>query len=372
MVTHKKIKVLHIIEALGGGVYSYFTDLTHAMGQDERVKLYVAYSDKRDEIDSTKVAEDFHENTNLILLELKKEISPIKDWQGIQKIKEIIQEVGPDVVHLHSSKAGILGKIALFQIGFKKPSYYTPHGYSFLRQDVSRLKKWLYKTIEFLFTRYSNTTTIACGDTELEYAREMSSTARLIRNGIDPEKISFRKEHQSVSKTTIGILGRISYPKNPKRFNHFALKLLDHPFLWIGSGELKNALTSPNIKTTGWFNQKSEAIPYLQHLDIYLQPSLWEGLPIAVIEAMAMGLPVIASNVIGNKDLVEHGKTGFLIETDEDFFKYVHLLEDVELRRSMGEAARIRVQELFNSTKNFKALVDLYLGDLASNNQQTN
>jgi hypothetical protein len=368
MMTNNKIKVLHIIEALGGGVYSYFIDLTSVMGQDERFELYVAYSDKRDEIDPAKVRGNLHKNTNLILIDLTKEISPINDLRGINQIKGVIRDINPDIVHLHSSKAGILGKIALFQINFNKPTYYTPHGYSFLRQDVSKAKKWLYKSIELFFTKFSSTITVACGYSELECALKMNPNARLIKNGVNTSIIKFKENTKKPSSLTFGTLGRISFQKNPQLFNEFAKRSHNHSFLWIGDGDMRQEITSNNIKVTGWFKKKAAAISYLDQLDVYVQTSLWEGLPIAVIEAMAIGLPVIATNVIGNKDLVKHGETGFLVDTADEFEVHATALESHELRRSMGRAGRLRVEAFFDCNKNFKSQADMYVLDHSSNN----
>ncbi|BAO54861.1 glycosyltransferase [Nonlabens marinus] len=370
MISKNKTVVLHVVEALGGGVYSYFTDLSHVLGQDSRIKLVIAYSNKRDEIDPEKVAQDFHANVELVLLDLKKEISLRSDFNGVKQISKLISQVNPDVIHLHSSKAGILGKIAIMVCKFKKPTYYTPHGYSFLRQDISTLKRRFYKNIEFLFARFSRTKTIACGDTEWGLAVKMNASAQLIRNGIRMDQFDSSKQHSNNNSLKLGTLGRISFQKDPTTFNEIALQSRQESFLWIGSGNLKHKITAPNIEVTGWFVDKNEAIPLLKQLDVYIQTSLWEGLPIAVIEAMAMGLPVIASNIIGNKDLVEHGKTGFLVDQNYDYVKFISMLRDLQTRKTMGAAGRKRVLELYDCNKNFKQLVDLYLHDLSSIEKQ--
>ncbi len=370
MIKKPKIKVLHIVEALGGGVYSYFCDLSHVLGEKANVDLYIAYSNKRDEIDPLKVRHDLHENTHLILVPFEKEISPKKDLAGIQKIKTIVSQLEPDIVHLHSSKAGILGKIALHQLRYNKPSYYTPHGYAFLRQDVNFIKRTFYKIIESVFAKFSKTVTVACGDTELVYALKINPNARLIRNGINLNKLNSSIEAKEVNTIVYGTLGRISFQKNPKLFNSIALKHKDQQFLWIGDGEMRPCITAHNINITGWFKNRNKALPFLKKLDVYIQTSLWEGLPIAVIEAMAMELPVIATNVIGNKDLVKHGITGFLFDNENDFDHYAVQLQDKKLRYQMGKAARLRVEQYFDCQKNFNALLDLYYGDLASNNEQ--
>ncbi|WP_298953483.1 glycosyltransferase [uncultured Nonlabens sp.] len=361
----KKIKVLHVIEALGGGVYSYFTDLSKVMGNDPNLEVFVAYSDKRSEINPNKIREDFNENCNLILLDLHKDISLSKDWKGVKQIKETIEFIKPDIVHLHSSKAGILGKVALSMATHQCISYYTPHGYSFLRLDITKLKRKLFKNIEYLFTKFSKTKTIACGFTEQTMAKKMNKNARLINNGIRIDQIKYYPKTPS-EKIIIGTLGRISFQKNPTFFDNLALYTPEYNFLWIGDGDMQSSITAQNIEITGWFTKRKEALPYLKKLDVYLQTSLWEGLPIAVIEAMAMGLPIIATDVIGNKDLIVHGKTGFLIKTEKDFKNAMLFLEDPKNRIEMGKEGRLRVEQYFNCETNFQELIELYLNDYSS------
>jgi glycosyltransferase involved in cell wall biosynthesis len=360
-----KIKVLHIIEALGGGVYSYFSDMTQVMGSDSRLEVYIAYSDKRSEINPDKIKEDFNNNCKLILLDLQKNISLINDWRGLKQIQQTIESIQPDVVHLHSSKAGILGKLAIRLCNHECISYYTPHGYSFLRLDTSTIKRYLFKGVEHIFTKFSKTKTIACGLTEQGIAKKMNSNAALINNGISIGEIKYNPK-TTTNQICIGTLGRISFQKNPELFNELAHSTPDYEYLWIGDGDMKSTITAQNIKITGWFTQRKEALPFLEEIDIYLQTSLWEGLPIAVIEAMAMGLPVIATDVIGNKDLIIHGETGFLINTKEDFKNAIALLNDAAIRLKMGKAGRLRVEKYFDCEKNFKQLVDLYLYDYSN------
>jgi len=140
----------------------------------------------------------------------------------------------------------------------------------------------------------------------------------LVRNGIDIKEIvkSYSKIKNDI--LTIGIVGRITYARNPKLFNDIALKFPNYNFVWIGDGELNHEITAPNIRITGWMLDHKKVLNELNNLDVYIQTSLWEGLPIAVLEAMALQKPVLATNVIGNKDVVVHNKTGFLFNSIDE------------------------------------------------------
>ncbi len=356
-----KLKIVHLVEALGGGVYTYFVNLTHVLAANPQFEVTVIYSDKREQIDPSRVAEDFHPNTNLIVQPMQREINLKEDFQGFKAIRNVLKNLKPDVLHVHSSKAGILGRFAYLFIKRKHTQlYYTPHGFSFLRKDVSKLKRFAFYAIEFVSQKICGGTIIACGDTELEYSKKIGP-AVLIRNGINHREITSPSISKNAEIKKIGILGRTTSQRDPKLFNQLALKNPEIEFIWIGDGELRHLLTATNITITGWFKENQKGIAWLETLDVYLQTSLWEGLPIAVLEASSREIPVIATNIIGNKDIIRSGQTGYLFENTEEFQECLQALKSVEERKQIGLAAAKRNRILFDSTTNFNKLAALYL-----------
>ena len=356
------LKVVHIVEALEGGVYTYFRDLSNFFGDEEiskSLKTTIIYSSNRKGISSQKVNTEFSNSVNLIEISMTREISPFQDLKSIFKLRKELKKINPDVIHLHSSKAGVLGRIAFFSLFKKKKLFYTPHGYAFLRTDISKVAKKLYLTIEKTFQRFFGGTIVACGDTEFEIAKTIGKS-KLVRNGVNIIDIyQYFLPHQN-KKFTIGIVGRITFARNPKLFNEIALQFPNFNFKWIGDGELSHLLTSPNIQITGWFFDQKKVLKELNNIDVYLQTSLWEGLPIAILEAMALQKPVIASNIIGNKDIVLHNKTGFLFDDINELGNYFEILKEKDTRVVFGKNALARCQELFDKNKNFKQLLNLY------------
>lgn len=367
------MKVVHIIEALGGGVYTYFKDLSDYFGEDQirkNISTTIIYSGNRKEIDPEKIGSEFSEGVSLIRVDMIREISLIQDFKAILVLRKELKKLNPDIIHLHSSKAGVLGRIACFLLFERKKIFYTPHGYSFLRTDISSLSKSLFYGIEKSFPKLFGGVTIACGDTEYEIAKKIGKS-HLIRNSINIEEIQqqFNKHHNQV--LTIGIVARITPARNPKLFNSIALRFPDFNFVWIGDGELNSLLTAPNIRITGWSLDRNVALKELNAIDIYIQTSVWEGLPIAVLEAMVMKKPVLATNVIGNKDIVVPNETGFLFDSIEELDAYFELLKEEKIRIEFGENALKRCYTLFDKNKNFKALSTLYQHSFsASNNPQ--
>ncbi|CAM2856268.1 glycosyltransferase [Flavobacterium frigoris] len=356
------MKVVHVIEALGGGVYTYFKDLSTFFGDEQHnksIQTTIIYSGNRKEINPENIKKDLSNGVKLIEINMVREFLPIQDLKSTFKLWKELKKINPDIIHLHSSKAGVLGRIAHFFLFKKKKIFYTPHGYSFLRTDISAFNKKLYRLIESSFQSVFGGATVACGDTEYAIAKTIGKS-HLVRNGIDLKEVRKYSSKNKNDILTIGIVARITYARNPALFNDIALRNPSINFVWIGDGELQPLLTAANIRITGWFLNREEALTALNAIDIYIQTSLWEGLPIAVLEAMAMQKPVLATNIIGNKDVVIHNETGFLFDDITELDTYIAILKDEEVRNRFGKKGLERCQHLFDSTKNFTQLMALY------------
>lgn len=356
------MKVVHVIEALGGGVYTYFNDLSFYFGDDEvkkSIETTIIYSGNRKEIDRDKIKSEFSSNINLLEINMLRNFSPLQDLKSVIQLTKELKKINPDVIHLHSSKAGVLGRVAYFFLFKKKKLYYSPHGYSFLRTDSSKPIRKLYWLIEKYAQTFFGGVTIACGDTEFEIAKKLGS-AKLVRNGINIANVQEQYAPHQNEKLTIGIMARITAARDPEIFNQIALKFPHFNFVWIGDGELRHLITAPNIRITGWILDRKTVLKELNNIDIYMQISLWEGLPIAVLEAMALQKPVIATNIIGNKDAVLHEKTGFLFNDISELEAIFEILKEEKTRKKFGENALARCHELFDKNQNFRQLLAFY------------
>lgn len=358
----KKIKVLHITEPFAAGVYNYVKEICSFFDKEQVIESYVIYSPNRNGTDMEQIAKDFSKETTLIQIPMSREISLVSDYKAIIALVREIRKIKPDVIHLHSSKASILGRIA--SAFYRKANvYYTPNGYSFVRKDVSDRKKRFFFLVEKWTSKLFGGTTIACGDTEFEHAQRIGK-ALLVRNGVSPNELTKYITENKNTKFRVGTMGRLSPQKNPKLFNEIAVRLLDVDFVWIGAGQLKTDLISKNITITGW-KTHSEAMEIVNTLDVYIQTSLWEGLPFTIIEAMAIGKPIIATNVVGNKDAVEDGYNGYLCNTSNSFEnKLRKLIDSPELLLKMGGNSILRCNSLFDQHKNFQYLKEIYLQNL--------
>ena len=333
----KKQKVLEIVEAFGGGVFTMVNDLVNGLCDD--FEIVIAYNVRRQTPpDFEKL---FDKRIKFIRVEsFTRSINLKKDIKAYKELKRIIKEEKPDIIHLHSSKAGVIGRLAAS--GKKYRMLYNPHGFSFLKKDDSIYRRTIYKLIEKLMTWINpQCTIIGCSYGEYEEAKRLSSNSVWINNGINVEKLEcdierFKKHSIDFDRLRICTVGRIGYQKNPKLFNEIAKKLPNNEFAWIGDGELREELTARNISIFGWKNRE-EALQSLNKYDIFMLTSLWEGLPMTLIEAGALGKLCIVSNVIGNKDVISNGKNGYVFNNvyeAKEIIDNIHKKEYLEISQA--------------------------------------
>ena len=146
-------------------------------------------------------------------------------------------------------------------------------------------------------------------------------------------KTSIDPEHQF----TVFTLGRICSQKNPKLFNQIAEAMPDINFLWIGDGELRSELKSPNIHVTGWL-EKDEAVKKSMQSDVFILTSLWEGLPISILEAMYMKKLCIVHIAVGNREIIHEGKNGFVCHSVEDFVEKISVARNSNVQALVDNA----------------------------------
>ena len=310
-----KKKILYIVEAMGGGVFTYVVAMANKLA--DKYDVYILYAERPQTPKDYK--NYFDDRVHLIKSNnMTRSISPNSDLKAFLEVKRVARKIQPDVIHLHSSKAGILGRWAFN--GKKVPLFYTPHGYSFLMEDYASMKRKLYYYIE-KFSARKYCTTISCSEGEHKESLKLTKNARYVNNGVNCKEIDAivsTLQAAPDAARTVATLGRISYQKNPKLFNKIALAMPEVHFIWIGDGDLREQLTAPNIEITGWVKRK-EALEILTRADIFMLPSLWEGLPISLLEAMYMKKMCIVSNVIGNRDVIHNGKNGFVCTSVADY-----------------------------------------------------
>lgn len=339
------MKILHITESLGAGV-GYFLVLA-TRGQVAAGHEVVLAHSIRSDTPVEHLDTQFVHVPNRIVVPMVKPVSLLKDAHSVWHLMRLMRQEQPDVIHLHSSKAGVLGRVAAWLVGSPAQIFYSPHGFAFLRQDVSKLKRKLYLVFEQVATKLGGTL-VACSGSEAELAvdKVCHPHVHLVENATDFNEVQLSA---GSADSCVNVLnaGRLCYQKGPWRFAAVAQACTDLAarFVWLGDGDwaLSSApARSPNLQITGWLTH-TEVVNHLAQADVFLMPSLWEGMPLALIEAQAAGVPAVVPNVAGCRDVVQDGVTGFVCNTDEDLCARTReLIQDTALRKRMGaNAARI-------------------------------
>jgi len=330
------MNIVHVAESFAGGVFDFLVALAHGLPEFSHTIIY----GKREDTPLS-FEERFPRGTRFYLWQhAAREINPVHDIRALSQIIALLKGMkNADVIHLHSSKAGFLGRLACRMLGIQDRVIYSPQGVSFLRKDLSVGKVRLFTYLEKTAARFGGQVIGSCASEAAAFA-EVGITATYINNGIACEEyFSARPRHTPM---VIGTAARITPQKNPSLFNEIAQAFLPDPqirFLWMGDGELRHQLSSPNIQITGWM-PKDELTQRLQLIDIYLSTSLWEGLPLSVLLAMCAGKPVVLSDCSGNRDLVENGRNGFrFVDKDEAISCIVKLKADAHLVQRMGQSS---------------------------------
>ncbi|MFM0352660.1 glycosyltransferase family 4 protein [Paraburkholderia nemoris] len=359
-------RIVHVTEALGGGVLSFLVELCN-QSVLAGYAVSVIYSERVESPENFR--ELFNPGVKFIRVSMCRAIRPIHDARALIALVSALHSSKPDVIHLHSSKAGVLGRIAARVATPGAKLFYSPHGLSFLRSDVSKLARRLYLTFERCANRLGGTI-VACSQGEFEELRNKigAENARLIENGVDTDRVPKRKDRAD-GKVMVGMMGRASFQKNHELFQQIAESFSDErvEFVWIGGHEAQLSASRANaIRCTGWV-ERMAALAAMSELDVYVQTSRWEGMPLALVEAQVAGIPAVVTDVVGNRDVVIHGKTGFVATSRVELREYIEILRsNPSLRNSMGQAAATSAVERFCLDVKFRQWVSLYEDAVAS------
>jgi glycosyltransferase involved in cell wall biosynthesis len=330
----------------------------------------------------------------IIVEEMMREIDIKNDYKAYRKIKKIILEFKPDIVHTHASKAGTLGRLAASACNVPV-IVHTFHGHVF-HSYFGWLKTTFYKNIERFLAKRSSAI-IAISDKQKHELVDIhhickADTVHVIPLGFDLSKFqqnmetkrkSFRSEYNlDEDEIAISIIGRLVPVKNHLLF----LKVLKdisqnttkkiRAFI-IGDGEIRSMLEQQaleldlsfsNGKTgkktlltfTSWIKEIDIA---LAGSDIIVLTSFNEGTPVSLIEAQAANKPIVTTNVGGIENVVLKNETALLCENDneDEFVKaLLTLIENDALRASMSEKGWSHVKDKFHFTRLVKDMENLY------------
>ncbi len=317
-------------------------------------------------------------------IDMYRALNPVKDLKAVVQAIRIIKKEKPDLVHCHSAKGGVIGRFAAFLTGTKV--VYTAHAFSFLSAESAKKKK-VFLLLEKIAKL--NSYLLACSGSERELGIKMvgfkERKAFAWNNAVPDSLPQIAQTPQIQSKDLpvpkegeryITSIGRPSYQKNPLFMVEVAhgihLKHPDIKFYLLGVGfyspmleDMKRLIHEYGMDDTffllPWLSHE-ETLRYVKGSMLYFMTSLYEGLPISVIEAMSLGKAVVASDVLGNKDCVRDGYNGYLLPLEEKVFveKMNELIEDDGKRKVMERNSRAYFESDFLIANRIKALEGIY------------
>ena len=372
-------RLLHILEATTAGVRRYVTQLVRS-GRDGW-EVHVAcpairqthYGDVAFVDEVRRMGVTVHE------LPLRRAIG-LHDAAAACALLDLLRRERFDLIHTHSSKAGFLGRLAARLIGV--PVIHTPNGLYFLEQRG--FKRRFYLMLERLAGRWTaHMIAVSEGEREVIVHERLviPERVRLIENGVDAAQVHrlANEVPATVMRHALGLddggplicaVGRMVPQKDPLTLVRAARRVLqiipEARFVWCGDGELHRAtqqlaheLGVP-LTVSGHLEEIWSA---MRLFDVFVLPSLYEGLPFTLLEAMALGVPVVATDVVGTCDVMRGEPIGWLAEPRDDAAlaqAIVQALTDSEEARRRVEAARCLVETRYSLRRMLEAHGTLY------------
>lgn len=341
--------IVHVLEPFATGINTFIHELVNSMPDYKHI---IVHGERKENRSIDEIKREYNGKATFIKWEnAQREINLFKDFRAFLELKKILKNIEFDILHLHSSKAGILGRLTCYFSGYNK-IVYTPNAASFIRTDISARKKHIYIWIEKLANKVKSSI-VSSSKSEYKEFKKIGIKTIIIPNGVNLPK----KEPKTLNKNqpfNIVFCGKVTTQKNPELFNEIALHFVDNTnisFTWIGGGEQMDALNSENIIVTGW-KSKTEVRAILDHADLYLSTSLWEGLSLSTIEALGYGLPLVLSNCLGNIDVIKSKEEGCLFSEKQEAIDFIELLcnnEDLYAKMSINSIKNYR--ENYNNFK---------------------
>jgi glycosyltransferase involved in cell wall biosynthesis len=309
---------------------------------------------------------------------MQREISPTRDVLCIVEVTKylLLQSRKFDIVHCHSTKAGVIGRIASY-IARIPNILFTVHGWGFYSQEISSLTR---STIVCLEKSLSNLTDkiICVSNYDKIFANKLgisdAENITVIHNGVNVEK--FNKHKGNIKKMSndgvkISFIGRLVDQKKPMEFLRLHKCLNSNGVyptsVMAGKGPLKNEckrfISEHGLENVSMVGHIDDIPSLLRDTDIVVMTSEWESLPLVLIEAMSSGVPVVAYNVGGVNEIVNHGRTGYVARYGDlsSLSKYVYkLVQDNQLYREMARNAMSEARKLFSFDKMSKSYLSVY------------
>jgi glycosyltransferase involved in cell wall biosynthesis len=292
------------------------------------------------------------------------------DFQAISKIRRHIKHLKPDIIHVHGTRAGSVGRLAA--IGLNIPVIYTEHLWT-REFKLGRIMTFFHYLVNWfldMFTNLNIAVSFAVKDFLVNAKISHEDKIVVIYNGIKPSSFKAKIfEHKEIHLATVATLNRqkgIQYllralPQIKREFPNVDLEIIgDGPYKRELVGEVKKLRLGKSVTFSGFLADVEKS---LVKADLYIQPSLSESFGLAIIQAMNIGLPVVATNTGGIPEVVTEGKSGYLVPPQDPAKlagAILSLLRQPAKAKEMGQMAKKEVKLKFNLDDMIKELEQTY------------
>jgi len=293
-------------------------------------------------------------------------------------VKNILIKEDIDILHAHGTRALSNTLFPAKSLGI--PVAYTVHGWSFHQDQSFVVRKTRELSEKYLTNQVDRTISVSSSNQRDGLDRFNMQRSQVINYGIDLNRFNAQNKLKDLraelgiqeGKTVVGFLVRMTIQKDPftliKAIAEVAKETRDVQFLFIGDGDLKQQSIEMaeqlGVRDMVTFHPFRSDVPeVLNTFDIYTLPSLWEGLPIGMLEAMAMSSAIIATPVDGSKEAIQHEQNGLLVPCKDYKALASSILKlhfNPSLRKTYGDAARKTVEDRFDLKMMIKNNEDLY------------
>lgn len=309
------------------------------------------------------------------------QISPRDDLAALRTLTAVLAEGRYDIVHTHSAKGGVIGRIAAARAGVPR-IVHTWHGFPF-HEFQSRPRRQIYIRLERAAAKHTDAF-LAIG------SQTVTTALRLGLAGTDRIRLSWpavditalpdgargraharRRLGLPLGVKVVGSIGRLTFQKGPEIFAAAVARLPEDVFgLWVGGGPMADDLRELTRRLgiedrMRWLGHRDDVPEVLPAFDVMAMASRWEGLPCVLVEAIGAGIPLVATAVPSNQDLVLAGETGLLVPPQDAAQLATAvglLLDDPTTARVMAERARARVGDWFSPRALGAVLDETYRG----------
>lgn len=349
----QKIKVAHILHSVGGVDVSIRQILQNLSTKDFECIVIHGENDTK---------EKFKDKDSKTIVDYKvpifRSISIKKDYIAFVKALKIIKKEKPDLIHSHSTKGGVIGRVIGLLTGIKV--LHTPQAFSYLSTN-KKIKRSFFLIVEKILSK-GNSVLLASSESELDRAiKEVGipkSKTILFKNAIEPiKKISELSILKTWPDEYICTVGRPCYQKNIEELIHVLYeinKIQEMHLVLLGVGhhadhlenvkELISELDLENNVTILNWTSREDVLNIINDSKLYISTALYEGLPYAVIESLALSKPCVVSDCDGNRDLIKNDFNGYVIENNDTLAfsqKVIELSNDPNTYKEFSKNAKI-------------------------------